>query len=940
MTQNQKRHPAVFVSYAHADAEFANRLVADLRAKGFECWSDSSAIRAGAQWTRSIAEGIANSSTVLVVVTQQALQSDWVEKEILWAQQQPEKKLVIPLLLENVTHEPGFIQLVNIQAVMFFGRDYALALEELLRALPDFSVSRQLELNYLAWLKQEELIYIDRYTPLGGGLQQQRRARMRVVCSLEPFDRLQPVRPFVDAVKEIQRIRRAVLLGEPGGGKTTILWKLADDLAVAACQDDAEPIPLLIRLGFWDQAEQTLSEFIASQLQEAGELGMHLDTLLAQNRAALLLDGLNELPVAQRAVKYPQIRQFIENHPKLLAVVSCRKEDYAPHYDFDLGCDRINVLPLDVMRIRQFAVRYLPEQGEAFFWKLAGERTRGFYDDFLTQVGAQHEEQFWLAEQPPQNLKWTYAWDDENEYSRWTEWISHRETPSGLMMLSRNPYMLWMLIRVYAEHGELPANRGDLFRKFVEELLEREKLPAAEWPPLIEGLAQVAYALQSQRSPDSEGGKTGAGNALTVLPLQEVRNILDEPSLKLAGQASLLNPGEQVRFTHQLLQEYFAARYLQNRMSDGLSAAAALWPPERWWQRTNWEEVAILLAGLYPKDCSAVVEWIATANPEVAAQCATRSGADPLPVATLERLRKQWIPRLTDLINDPQPQARAAVGRALGLLDLDNRKGVGTVRDRSGVLLPDFDWVEIPGGEFQYGDESEEDNKPRILTLPAFYISRFPVTYTQFQTFLDDPAGYADPRWFEGLAVDDDDHRISEQNFKFPNHPRDNVNWFQAIAFCRWLSWRLGGGTGLKKVADWAVRLPTEFEWEKAARGVDGRLYPYGNEFDAAKGNFRAGKNPIGQTSAVGIFPNGASPNSVEEMSGNVWEWCLSNYDSPALDVRKENLQTDNRRVLRGGAWYDPQLTAPAVYREETGYPARRNFMFGFRVVLLRPPSS
>ena len=468
------------------------------------------------------------------------------------------------------------------------------------QAATPLTVPRHLELDYLDWLKQEELLYLDKYTPISGGSQQQRRrARMNIVCSLEPFDRERSPRPFVDAVKELHRIQResgrAVLLGEPGGGKTTILWKLADDLVTTARNNPAAPIPLLIRLGFWDEAEQSLPEFIAAQL---GDLGAYLDVLLGEKRAALLLDGLNELPVAQRAVKYPLVRQFIEARPKLLAVVSCRKEDYAPNDDFDLGCDRINILPLDAMRIRQFTARYLPEQGETFFWKLAGERARSYYNDFIARVGLQHEERFWLAQQPPHDLKWTYDWDSENPHRRWTEWIKHREAPASLMILARNPYMLWMLIRVYAKQGELPANRGDLFRRFVEELLEREKIPVAEWPPLITGLAQVAYAMQSQRAPRNQeetDGETETGNALTVLPGADVRKILDEQTLKLAGSASLLSLGEQVRFTHQLLQEYFAARYLQSRMSATQSDASAFWPPDRWWQRTNWEEVAILL---------------------------------------------------------------------------------------------------------------------------------------------------------------------------------------------------------------------------------------------------------------------------------------------------------------------------------------------------------
>ena len=98
-----------------------------------------------------------------------------------------------------------------------------------------------------------------------------------------------------------------------------------------------------------------------------------LDVLLKEKRAALLLDGLNELPTGQRADKYPQVQRFIQQHPQLLAVVSCRALDYT----LDLGFDLIKITSLDPLRIREFVERYLgEEQGEALFWKLAGERGR------------------------------------------------------------------------------------------------------------------------------------------------------------------------------------------------------------------------------------------------------------------------------------------------------------------------------------------------------------------------------------------------------------------------------------------------------------------------------------------------------------------------------------------------------------------------------------
>jgi formylglycine-generating enzyme required for sulfatase activity len=949
-TPRDERCPTVFLSYSHQDKDFAQRLITDLRAAGHACWIDTSSIRGGEEWILAISDGIINSYAMVVIVTLEALQSRWVRKELAWAESN--NRLIIPLMLEDVFKEPLFFLLANYQAVTCFGGDYAAALQKLLAALPSpvlpaieaddsqesapapqpatvsasRSVPRALELAYLERLRFEELLSTEKYTPLGGTAQQQvKRAEMRAIFELLPMGKdrqlLHETHRFENAVEEILTIRRAVLLGEPGGGKTTTIWKLAADLVATAIQDRQAPLPLLIRLGRWTEAEQSLPEFIASQL---GDLGAHLDVLLHEQRAALLLDGLNELPASQHAEKYPQVQRFIAQHPKLLAIVSCRELDYT----LDLGFDRINITPLDPLRIREFAGRYLGEEkGEALFWRLAGGAEVQAVWEVWQKAGASFD-LFWTAPDIPKENPNVYGATTGQHDNLWREKVRSTHT---LMELARNPYMLLMLTSVYAEQGTLPDNRGELFQLFVQTLLRRERIPAEEQTPLTDALARVAYEMQIRRAQDEQG------DALTVLTKDEVTPWLDERLLYLAGSASILSIGEQVRFTHQLLQEYFAAKYMDNEMRTGRLHATDIWPPERWWQRTNWEEAAILLAGLYSDDCTPVVEWLAEANPEVAAQCITRSGAALSP-ACRERLRALWLPRLTDLQHEPEPQARAAVGRALGQTGLDNRKGLG-IRDVRGVTLPDIDWIEIPEGKFQYGKANDTYTaEPQTLFLPTFYLSRYPVTYVQFQTFLDDPEGFANPQWFAGLAASEYERRMEEQYFKFANHPREMVNWYQAIAFCRWFSSRLGSGYELNKVDEWAVRLPTEFEWEKAARGIDGRLYPYQGDYDPAKGNTRDTK--IKQTNAVGIFPHGASPYGVQEMSGNVWEWCLSNYDKPAPEARKENLRNEANRVLRGGSWILFNDLARAVSRHINFPPSDRYNGFGFRVSCAgRPPS-
>ncbi len=831
-TPLDKRTPTVFVSYSHNDSEFAKKLIADLQRAGHAVWIDVSTLKGGDVWIRAIAEGIINSYAFVVIATKPALESPWVQDEITWAKQR--SKRMISVLLEDVVDEVGFFPLVNYQGVKFYDTDYDAALAALLAGLPPPYVpaaatadsgapvsQRALELQYLDRLRFEILLNTEKYTPLAG--ESRFRAAggsiapvvMRPEYALLSRDKEQPqaVRRFDDAVTEILKLRRAVVLGEPGAGKTTTLWKLARQLVDAALADPQAPIPLVIRLGRWTDDGQPVRAFIAREL---GELGRYLDDLLRDKRAVLLLDGLNEIPVSQRrrdrSDKDRQVGQLIEQNPDLLAVVSCRAQDYT----LDLGFDRIEITPLDSIRIQEFVQHYLGvERGERLFERLIGEQAARTEQEFFDWEAGRIKDPlrvFWLERDLPEGLMWGWKWHkDSNAY--WECWLRERENPASLLLLSRNPYMLSMLTQVYAERGELPDNRGELFRDFVLTLLAREKLIEldkltrrpimnAEAEALLAGLARLAYEMQVQR------GQAEDGNALTVLPLYTAQSFLNQRQLYQAGSASILSVGDTVRFTHQLLQEYFAATHMKAEIKVGRLRARAIWQPENWWERTNWEEAVILLAGLYSDDCAPVLDWTADANPEVAALCIVRSGAKT-PDTTKERLRDAWLPRLT-AASEP-PLARAAVGRALAIAGLDNRKGVGLRADG----LPDMDWVDIPAGAFLLGSDKAKDRlardnetPQRSVTLPAYRISRYPVTYTQFQAFLDAPDGFHSPLWWDGLAADEQHRRApGEQAFQYANHPRETVNWYDAIAFCRWLSAKLG----------YEVMLPTEAEWEKAA---------------------------------------------------------------------------------------------------------------------------
>ena len=722
-------------------------------------------------------------------------------------------------------------------------------------------------------------------------------------------------RDFGDILTAFGQVKRAALLGRPGAGKTTTLNKLAADLAQRAKSDVAAPLPLLVSLGDWT-GEEPLPNFLADRLPE---IGWALNALSGAKRAVLLLDGLNEIPTHQRQAKAQQVRGQIGKLEKDTPVyVSCRADDYVG--ELDLGLDTLTLQPLSPPQIRAVLHHWLclqfgdgePERAERLFWHLAGDPAlAGVLEKW--QAAGKDEELFWSVDDI--NFSRGITLEDRGL------WQQHIRNPRSLIRLAANPFMLTMLFWVWLNRDEtLPRNRGELFARFVDALLERENLAAwdeatgccryqREGEQLLAGLADLAWSMQTRRIAEAgiEGSDAGV---LTVVAREETVGVLGgETFVKKAEDATVLEGPTEIRFRHQLLQEYFTALGLKGRFEQGRLSPTELWPAERWWKRSGWEEAVVLLAGLFPEDCAPVIRWMADAQPEVVAQCVLESGAEIADQnALFAELRAAWLPRLTDTQREPKPQARAAVGRALGRLNLDDRKGVGL--DTRGI--PDIDWVEVPAGNFVYqGGEKR--------SLETFWIDRYPVTNAQFDAFIQD-RGYEDDRWWRSLG-----ERIrapETPGWSLANHPRETVTWYEAMAFCAWLSQRLG----------YTVTLPTEVQWEKAARGTDGRIFPWGPEWQ--KGFANTGDIRIRRTTPVGIFPDGQSPYGVMDMIGNVWEWCI---DMPR---KRENYEKYRCRqgshMKRGGSWWSFQ----AEYRYYAQYLFLHNVEengSGFRVVCAAP---
>lgn len=245
-------------------------------------------------------------------------------------------------------------------------------------------------------------------------------------------------------------------------------------------------------------------------------------------------------------------------------------------------------------------------------------------------------------------------------------------------------------------------------------------------------------------------------------------------------------------------------------------------------------------------------------------------------------------------------------------------------------LPPPFEWIDIPAGEV-----SLEDATPRRGTkgggyeVGAFKIAKYPVTNAQYDMFVNDPQGYVNSIWWN-YSSDANEWRGEHPkplDTAFPGTllPRTNVSWYDAVAFCRWLTTRLNGiNFPVSEGRQGVIMLPTEQQWQRAAQGDDGRKYPWGNEIDPTRCNY--GRN-VEHPTPVTQYPSGISPYGVMDMCGNVWEWCLTEWGSNAI-----GLTGSVRRVLRGGSWGRKVDDVRCAYRARDGAD-RMSDNWGFRVV-------
>ncbi|GJL62689.1 MAG: hypothetical protein NPIRA04_13430 [Nitrospirales bacterium] len=554
--------------------------------------------------------------------------------------------------------------------------------------------------------------------------------------------------------------------------------------------------------------------------------------------------------------------------------------------------------------------------------------------------------------------------------------------------LAERPLLLTVMVQLHTFQGKLPDDRTELYNDAVDLLMERWQqrlgqetglvqhldIPHLKMTDLRDGLCDVAFQAHqltsSEETPDIRESdlrqclQTYLGGSWDKAG-QFVQYIRERSGLLIPHKT------DAYRFPHRTFQEFLAACYLLRTDHDpGRPASLVQQDFDRW------REVFVLACGFAARKysinkalafinhlCPEGVSDIASPQPQhwrfaqLAADALLEVGLlgvkrEKAGQVLLERVQ-EWIEgamRHDEVIVKDRVQA----DRTLGLLG-DRRKD---------VLDPlQTEFIKVADGPFKMGEKSETI----MMTVPyIYYISKFPVTQSQFRAFVDDNGYRHEAYWPEAKAAGvwkagmvqgryDDQPRGKPEDFdepfSLPNHPVVGVTWYEALAYCRWLTERLQAWegtpepvrillrTGGKTGKPWSITLPNEPEWEKAARGVeDDRVYPWGNHAEPNFANY--GETQVNATSAVGCFPKGASPFKLEEMSGNVWEWTRSLYEEDSYPAkpnewtRRENLMADQAkdRVLRGGSWFDSDYDVRCASRSRLG-PVYWDLFIGFRVV-------
>ncbi|MBN1347376.1 MAG: SUMF1/EgtB/PvdO family nonheme iron enzyme [Phycisphaerae bacterium] len=509
--------------------------------------------------------------------------------------------------------------------------------------------------------------------------------------------------------------------------------------------------------------------------------------------------------------------------------------------------------------------------------------------------------------------------------------------------LARNPVMLTAMAVVHWHQKRLPEQRAELYESIIDWLAKRRFHPSRLKPDRCIGVLQnLALAMQDHakgRQVQVPGHWAARAVAPTFRDQPEDERIAAAHDFlekeKVDSGIVVARGDHDLRFWHLTFQEYLAARALVARSDDEratrLLLADKLYHPE-------WREVVLLIAGVLASQgierVDAMFETILTRiTPK--SKLAQKARAAGLLSAVLRDLdpvgykpSDDRYDRLLDdamAVFDPKKSKTIPIKDAIEAADAIAQAGDPRFADPNSDDL----WVTIPACEFWMGSQNKDPKAPNYdpnaydweapvhrVRLSAYRIGRYPVTVAQFERFVEAGGYKAKQFWHEGGFGDFERPDDWDDQLVYPTHPVVSVSWYEASAYARWAG----------------CRLPTEAQWERAARGPHGRGYPWGDDkpndrlLNFAEGN-------VGHPTPVGVYPLGASAEGALDLAGNVWEWCHDRFGdySGKPQVDPTGPSSGDGRVLRGGSWDDNPWVCRSALRG-TDATGGRDVYVGFRL--------
>lgn len=771
------------------------------------------------------------------------------------------------------------------------------------------------------------------FVPLSGELEAEQEASEKRQ-ELEKLARGQEEKERRVQLKKLVRENPyLVILGDPGSGKSTTLkfiaLMFAENEAKAQLDLESQWLPIFFPISAYAEAlaqnGAALQTFMPQHYRERHnlpDLGPLFNHALENNYGLVLLDGLDEVRKWETRLA---ILQHVENdllkrYPRNRFIFTSRIAGY-DRARLGPPFRHCTVLPFDDEEVRRFAQQ----------WSLAFEMT-GKNEAEARPPAAQRAKEL---------IKDIFA------------------TPE-VRSLASNPLMVTILALIHHQNVRLPERRVKLYELCVQALAEtwnKIRQQNAIGRPLdlqlgsqriderfvVDVLGPVALWMHETAAGATVERRDLRDKIAEFLPASwgdlKTRQRLAEDFLQIMteGCGLLQEKGENLfGFLHLTFEEYLASRALVE--SEHVNRDA--WLREKW-QDERWKEtIRLAVGGAHSRDASDMLDKILDMpDGSRLGQQALLAGECLLDFGGQVKARQKVIDEMRKLFNRREVEAalRVEAGEVLGRL--------GDPRNLEA-------FVEVPAGEFPLGITKDEEQwlKKKFdtdwfknalpqhqIVLPAFQISKYPVTNGRFREFVKD-RGYENRQWWSfSPEAEAFRKKLQEKLPEYWHDPRWNgdnapvvgVSWYEAVAFCNWLTrkWRDEGKIGATET----IRLPTEAEWEKAA-SWDGqnqtkRRFPWGEEYDE---NLVNAARKIDHTSPVGVYPN-ASPCGALDMAGNVWEWCQTQWhEYPYKFDDREKITGNERRAVRGGAWNDgPQFVACAIrYHYE---PDLRDDDIGFR---------